>query len=134
MTPNQEIGSILRRSYRDPTLNRGLAVHSSIPDIRAALLQKYGLAHHTCVQEATVSQLITKPSGAQSVKVFVGTGGAGGAGQSMNYNNNTGNWTGFSLVAGGNGGNGFVSVADPNSGGIEVDLLSIVNRLTAAGI
>jgi hypothetical protein len=25
-------------------------------------------------------------------------------------------------------------VADPNSGGIEVDLLSIVNRLTAAGI
>ena len=83
---------------------------------------------------ATVSQLLTKPSGAQSVKLFVGTGGAGGAGQSMHYNNNTGNWTGFSLSAGGNGGNGFVSVADPNSGGIEVDLLSIVNRLTAAGI
>ena len=83
---------------------------------------------------ATVSQLVNKPSGAQSVKLFVGTGGAGGAGQSMHYNNNTGNWTGFSLVAGGNGGNGFVSVADPNSGGIEVDLLSIVNRLTAAGI
>ena len=83
---------------------------------------------------ATVSQLLTKPSGAQSVKLFVGTGGAGGAGQSMHYNNNTGNWSGFSLVAGGNGGNGFVSVADPNSGGIEVDLLSIVNRLTAAGI
>jgi len=38
------------------------------------------------------------------------------------------------VAAGGNGGNGFVSVADPNSGGIEVDLLSIVNRLTAAGI
>lgn len=83
---------------------------------------------------ATVSQLLTKPSGAQSVKLFVGTGGAGGEGQSMHYNNNSGNWTGFSLVAGGNGGNGFVSVADPNSGGIEVDLLSIVNRLTAAGI
>ena len=83
---------------------------------------------------ATVSQLVNKPSGAQSVKLFVGTGGAGGAGQSMHYNNNSGNWTGFSLVAGGNGGNGFVSVADPNSGGIEVDLLSIVNRLTAAGI
>jgi hypothetical protein len=83
---------------------------------------------------ATVSQLITKPSGAQSVKLFVGTGGTGGAGQTMTYNNNTGNWNGFYLIAGGNGGNGFVSVADPNSGGIEVDLLSIVNRLTAAGI
>jgi hypothetical protein len=52
----------------------------------------------------------------------------------MHYNNNSGNWTGFSVAAGASGGDGFVSIADPNSGGIEVDLLSIVNRLNAAGI
>jgi hypothetical protein len=82
---------------------------------------------------ATVSQLINKPSGAQSVKLFVGTGGTGGQGFSQFIGNN-GNQQGTNITAGGNGGNGFVSVADPNSGGIEVDLLSIVNRLTAAGI
>ena len=82
---------------------------------------------------ATVSQLITKPSGAQSVKLFVGTGGTGGQGYSQFIGGN-GNVQGANVAAGGNGGNGFVSVADPNSGGIEVDLLSIVNRLTAAGI
>jgi len=80
---------------------------------------------------ATVSQLISKPSNAQSVKMFVGTGGTGGAGQSQTYNDNTGNYNGFSLQPGGAGGNGFVSIADPNSGGIEVDLLSILTRLTA---
>ena len=32
---------------------------------------------------ATVSQLITKPSGAQSVRLFVGTGGTGGQGFSQ---------------------------------------------------
>ena len=82
---------------------------------------------------ATVSQLINKPNGAQSVKVFVGTGGAGGQGFSTFIGGN-GNAQGANVAAGGNGGNGFVAVADPNSGGIEVDLLSIVNRLTAAGI
>ena len=82
----------------------------------------------------TVSQLEPKPSGAQSVKMFVGTGGTGGASQSQTYNNNSGNWNGFNLYAGGNGGNGFVSIADPNSGGIEVDLLSILNRLSAGGL
>ena len=80
---------------------------------------------------ATVSQLISKPSNAQSVRMFVGTGGTGGAGQSQTYNDNTGNYNGFSLQPGGAGGNGFVSIADPNSGGIEVDLLSILTRLTA---
>ena len=82
----------------------------------------------------TYSQLINKPSNAQSVKIFVGTGGIGGEGQAMHYNDNNGNWSGFSLVAGANGGDGYVSIADPNSGGIEVDLLSIVNRLNAAGL
>jgi len=82
---------------------------------------------------STVSQLINKPSGAQSVKFFVGTGGTGGQGYSQFIGGN-GNVQGANVAAGGNGGNGFVSVADPNSGGIEVDLLSIVNRLTAAGI
>jgi hypothetical protein len=76
---------------------------------------------------------LNKPSGAQSVKLFVGTGGTGGQGFSQFIGNN-GNQQGTNITAGGNGGNGFVSVADPNSGGIEVDLLSIVNRLTAAGI
>jgi hypothetical protein len=49
----------------------------------------------------------------------------------MHYNNNTGNYTGFVLVAGGNGGNGFVSYADPNGGGTEIDLTDILDRLTA---
>ena len=82
---------------------------------------------------STVSQLINKPSGAQSVKMFVGTGGAGGQGYSEFIGGND-NIQGANVAAGGNGGNGFVSIADPNSGGIEVDLLSIINRLNAAGI
>jgi len=81
----------------------------------------------------TVSQLINKPTGAQSIRIFVGTGGTGGQGFSQFIGNN-GNQQGTNITAGGNGGNGYVQVADPNSGGIEVDLLSIVNRLTAAGI
>jgi hypothetical protein len=82
---------------------------------------------------ATISQLINKPSGAQSVKLFVGTGGTGGQGFSQFIGPND-QLQGTNITAGGNGGNGYVSVADPNTGGIEVDLLSIVNRLTAAGI
>ena len=68
----------------------------------------------------TISQLLTKPSGAQSIKIHVGTGGTGGAA-----------FPAAIIYAGGNGGNGFVSYADPNSGGIEIDLTAILNRLTA---
>ena len=67
---------------------------------------------------------------AQSLKIFVGYGGAGGAGFTTFIGPND-NEQGANVAAGGNGGNGFVSVADPNSGGIEVDLLSILTRLTA---
>ena len=80
---------------------------------------------------ATISQILTKPSGANSITMHVGVGGIGGEGQSMTYNEFQGDWKGFSLVAGGNGGNGFVSYADPNSGGVEIDLQAILARLTA---
>ena len=82
---------------------------------------------------ATVSQLINKPSGAQSIEIRVGIGGAGGQGFSQFIGGN-GNQQGTNITGGGSGGDGWVSVADPNSGGIEVHLLSSVNRPTAAGI
>ena len=68
----------------------------------------------------TISQLLNKPSGAQSIEIHVGTGGTGGAA-----------FPAAIIYAGGNGGDGFVSYADPNSGGIEIDLAAILNRLTA---
>ena len=68
----------------------------------------------------TISQLLYKPSGAQSIKMYVGTGGTGGAA-----------FPAAIIYAGGNGGDGFVSYADPNSGGIEIDLTEILNRLSA---
>ena len=85
---------------------------------------------------ATISQQFTIPTGTQSVKSFVGTGGAGAAGGIIPYIFLQGPEenvvTGYaSSVGGGNGGNGFVSIADPNSGGIEVDLVSLANRITA---
>jgi hypothetical protein len=82
---------------------------------------------------ATISQVLQKPNGAQSIEIRVGIGGAGGQGFSQFIGGN-GNQQGTNITGGGSGGDGWVSVADPNSGGIEVDLLSIVNRLTAAGI
>jgi hypothetical protein len=85
---------------------------------------------------ATISQQFTIPTGTQSVKSFVGTGGAGAAGGIIPYIFLQGGQqnvvTGYaSSVGGGNGGNGFISIADPNSGGIEVDLVSLANRITA---
>ena len=79
---------------------------------------------------STVSQVLQKPSGAQSIKIFVGTGGTGGAGQ-VQTQNGQGDWVGFQLIKGGNGGNGFVSYADPNGGGTEIDLTDILSRLNA---
>ena len=79
---------------------------------------------------STVSQVLQKPSGAQSIKIFVGTGGTGGAGQEQTQNGQ-GDWVGFQLIKGGNGGNGFVSYADPNGGGTEIDLTDILSRLNA---
>jgi hypothetical protein len=85
---------------------------------------------------ATISQQFTVPTGTQSVKSFVGTGGAGAAGGIIPYIYLQGPEqnvvTGYaSSVGGGNGGNGYISIADPNSGGIEVDLVALVNRVTA---
>ncbi|MDB9972328.1 hypothetical protein OAD64_00145 [Oceanospirillaceae bacterium] len=68
----------------------------------------------------TISQLLVKPSGAQSIKIHVGTGGTGGAA-----------FPAAIIYGGGNGGDGFVSYADPNSGGIEINLVEILNRLSA---
>jgi len=85
---------------------------------------------------ATISQQFTLPTGTQSVKSFVGTGGSGGSGGQIGFyyyqgpEQNQYFRYAFS-VRGGNGGDGFVSIADPNSGGIEVDLVALVNRVTA---
>ena len=81
----------------------------------------------------TVSQLVTKPSNAQSVRMTVGAGGTGGYWNYTHPNPDSDNYV-VITVAGYSGGNGFVSIADPNSGGIEVDLLSILTRLNAAGL
>jgi hypothetical protein len=78
---------------------------------------------------ATVSQILQKPIGAQSIKIFVGTGGTGGQGFSEYIAPND-SIQGGNVAPGGNGGDGFVSYADPNSGGIEIDLTAILNRLT----
>ena len=85
---------------------------------------------------ATISQQFTLPTGTQSVKSFVGTGGSGGSGGQIGFTYLQGPEQNqifryaFS-VRGGNGGDGFVSIADPNSGGIEVDLVALLNRVTA---
>ena len=85
---------------------------------------------------ATISQQFTLPTGTQSVKSFVGTGGSGGSGGQIGFyyyqgpEQNQYFRYAFS-VRGGNGGDGFVSIADPNSGGIEVDLVALLNRVTA---
>ena len=76
--------------------------------------------NQTAQAGGTISQLLNKPVGAQSIEIHVGTGGAGGAA-----------FPSAIIYAGGNGGDGFVSYADPNSGGIEIDLTEILNRLTA---
>jgi hypothetical protein len=81
----------------------------------------------------TVSQLVTKPTNAQSVRMTVGAGGTGGYWNYTHPNPQSDNYV-VITHAGHSGGDGFVSIADPNSGGIEVDLLSILTRLNAAGI
>jgi len=69
---------------------------------------------------STFSQLINKPSNCQSIEIYVGAGGVGG--QAFPSSN---------IVAGGNGGDGYASYADNAAGGIEVDLIDILARLTA---
>jgi len=85
---------------------------------------------------ATISQQFTLPTGTQSVKSFVGTGGSGGSGGQIGFTYLQGPEQNQIFryaysVRGGNGGDGFVSIADPNSGGIEVDLVALLNRVTA---
>jgi len=85
---------------------------------------------------ATISQQFTLPTGTQSVKSFVGTGGSGGSGGQIGFYYYQGpeqnQYFRYAYsVRGGDGGDGFVSIADPNSGGIEVDLVALVNRVTA---
>jgi len=66
---------------------------------------------------ATLSQQINVPSGTGSVKLFKGTGGAGGASSGT--------------TTGGKGGDGYISISDPFGGAIEVDLLDLLNRVAA---
>ena len=77
----------------------------------------------------TISQEVTVPAGATQIAVYLGAGGAGGHfyyGGSPNGNQGV-----VSSTDGGDGGDGYVTYADPESGGIEIDLTSILTRLNA---
>ena len=74
--------------------------------------------------------MLQKPNGAQSIEIRVGIGGAGGQGFGQFIGGND-NIQGANITAGGNGGDGWVSYADPNGGGTEIDLTDILDRLTA---
>jgi len=106
------------------------------PNGQSSGVHPYNSADVSANAGGTVSQQFTIPSGTQSVKVFVGSGGSGGAAGSLAWShlqgpdNNVINHT-MTRVAGGDGGDGYVSIADPNSGGIEVDLVALTNRITA---
>jgi len=77
---------------------------------------------------STYSASLSVPSGATQVVVSVGTGGVGAR---FSYNGSpNGNQPPFYTIKGGDGGDGYVTIADPNSGGIEVDLVSLINRIT----
>jgi hypothetical protein len=77
---------------------------------------------------STYSASLSVPSGATQFVVFVGQGGAGA--YFFYPGSPNGNQPAFGTIRGGNGGDGYVTVADPNSGGIEVDLVSVINRIT----
>jgi hypothetical protein len=77
----------------------------------------------------TISQQVTVPTGATQIAVYLGAGGAGGYFYYAGSPN--GNQAAVTSVAGGNGGSGYVTYADPQSGGIEIDLTSILTRLNA---
>jgi hypothetical protein len=77
----------------------------------------------------TISQQVTVPTGATQIAVYLGAGGAGGYFYYAGSPN--GNQAPVTSTAGGNGGSGYVTYADPQSGGIEIDLTSILTRLNA---
>jgi len=93
----------------------------------------------------TASSIITVPSGAKSLKIHLGTGGTGGGktgslpsgfaavnvGSVMTgWSYSSGGQT-YYLTNGANGGDGFFEFSDPNTGGIEVDLVNLLNRVIA---
>ena len=67
---------------------------------------------------ATISQEVTVPTGATQIAVYLGAGGAGGYFYYAGSPN--GNQAPVTSTAGGNGGSGYVTYADPQSGGIEI--------------
>jgi len=86
----------------------------------------------------TISIQVTVPSGAKSVKVYIGAGGDGGVpggGATITYSNGVpiyGTYSGgYKICCGAPGGSGYVSIADPNSGGVEIDLVDMRDRIIA---
>lgn len=91
-----------------------------------------------------VSQIISVPSGAKSLKIHLGTGGQGGGkdgavdvwndyysgGVMTGWFYTTGGTT-YYLTNGADGGDGYFEFSDPNTGGIEVDLVDLLNRVIA---
>jgi len=89
---------------------------------------------------SVISQQIAIPTGTKSVKFFIGSGGAGGvpSGATITYANGVpiyGKYYSGSnskyVTCGAPGGTGYVSIADPYSGGIEVDLVDLLSRVVA---
>ena len=87
----------------------------------------------------TNSQIVTVPSNANSVKVYVGAGGAGGVpggGASITYASGVpiyGSYSGgYKVCCGAPGGDGYVSISDPyEGGGVEIDLVDLRDRIIA---
>ena len=93
----------------------------------------------------TASSIITVPSGAKSLKIHLGAGGTGGGKTgslpsgfaAVNVGSVMTGWSYSSdgqtyyLTNGANGGDGFFEFSDPNTGGIEVDLVNLLNRVIA---
>ena len=93
----------------------------------------------------TVSQIITVPTGAKSMKIHIGAGGAGGGKDSYHsdfsgfyqINGENAAWikqsssSQYYVMTGQDGGDGYFEFSDPNTGGIEVDLVDLLNRVNA---
>ena len=63
---------------------------------------------------------------AQSYKCFIGTGGVGGSYTAAATANHAAVFT----TPGGNGGNGYLAMTNPNAGGVEIDLVALINRVS----
>ena len=87
---------------------------------------RYAPVNVSAAAGTTVTFSAQKPAGATQVRVFIGTGGTGAQYSFAGNNSNAA----FVTTKGGDGGSGYVTMADPYNGGVEVDLIALANRIT----